>query len=630
MNPQRPQELQGSIIPALPTHRHDRTFAIVGLLAFVLAPSVWLSLLRGFSLLIVSSVLLHFLCLMLLILSLLTLLQFMRAWRIVHVLCAIAGWGYILSIFTLLGYWTITGQPLDIYFVTDTLSDAFHFAMLSLSTMHIVAIIGTAFALSAVYFFFIRSAERLAAALMHPEAISKLSGIPAIVLCIALLLPSQAQLFGFFEVSRTPRAKVSEILHAIIPDNSSFQAQKNGESFFMLQLESQNAIALEGKAVVSGKTYEGYFMPHQKEIARDGVNFPMVWSNSIQTNRAQESLFCGVVNNLGRGLSINAGSINTVCMPSMFRQAGYKTIVFRADDLSITDFETFYQNLGFEEIYQKEIMAPEDKMNGTIGYDDCLFYQRVFEFLQKKYPDPSHGLFVYLEVSNNHYPFKERGYTETHQFTPAQNFVETYLNSSLEQDFCLGKFYEHFQRYSQGKMHLMISPDNSWPVGIAGSTLNAAGAHTEHFLIPMTYVPPMTRRKEFLTGQDVQQRCSQADYLPTVLELTTQTSFPNSCVPFMQLPMEKALASAPYEDCHLLTQPYGGGRVLIARGNSLYVYALDTQELTLYDLAQDLLLRNPQLIGYLPYADVVQEYFCERYRPTAPTPANGSSDNEQV
>ncbi len=587
-------------------------FVITGVISFVIVPAVWLAILHGDSFWTFLSISLRFSCAVFLFLSLLLLTRLIRIPLILRILLTGIGLLYFLFYYLLLGYWSITNAPLDIFFVLDTLSDSIRFALFSLSIGQISLILSIFLLISIDFSFFAIGAYCLFDNFLKNYAPRKIWGGSILLFCVVLLFPSQTQLIRYFELNQTPRATVSIAMHAIIPNNEIYKIKNNGESVMILQLESQNALALEGLAVVDGKKYEGNFMPLETEIARDGVLFPMFWSNSVQTNRAQESLFCGIVNNLGRGLSISSDVIQTPCMPAIFDGAGYRTMVFRADKLSITGYEQFFDTLGFKEKYQKEILEKGDTISGTLGIDDCLFYKRIFEFLTKKYPDPSHGLFVYIEVTNNHYPFKERGYSQVHQFSPANNFVEQFLNSSLEQDYCLSKFYDSFKEYSKGEMHLLILPDNSWPIGIGGSTLNASGAHTEHFLIPMTYIPPTKRQKEFLVGQQSQQRCSQADFLPTVAELVSGTQYGNSCVPFMKYEKEQALMEAPYEDCHILTQPYGGGRVLVTRDNAVFSYALDSQELIRFD-EQDLLMRKPQLIGYLSYDDFVRQYFCQRY-----------------
>ncbi|MDD4627965.1 MAG: sulfatase-like hydrolase/transferase [Candidatus Peribacteraceae bacterium] len=577
----------------------------LAVIMFVVLPVVWIALLKPMAFIVILGLLLRFLAALLFFVALAIFANIFTRKIFIGVFFSAIAWVYYLILYALLAYWSITKEPLDIYFLLDTIHDAYRFALAAIDFRLSISILLFVIVYSSAFAFCFKELLRFTRALLDENVPKRSTAIPSVLFCIVLLSFAHAHILNELQLFHTQRNSFIEIAHAIIPDNGIYKPA-NGESIFIVQLESQNALALNGDAEVDGRSYNGDFMPQEKIISKNGFFFPYFWSNSIQTNRAQESMFCGIVNNLGRGLSVTPDAIKTQCLPAILRDAGYNTVALRADDLEITNFRDFFTTVGFTEMHQKDIMHENE--TGGIGYDDCLFYERSIEFLKNKYPDPSKNLFVYLEVSNNHYPFTERGYDVPRKFQNPKNFVERYLNSSLEQDYCFEKFYGAFKEYSKGKMHLLVLSDNSWPVGIGGSSLNAYGAHAEQFLIPMTYIPPDSRKKEFSIGREILRRFSQSDLLPSVIELLGGGNHQNSFIPFLRGKTGK------YEDCQVLTQPYGGGKIALAKGNEYFVYSLDSGELVNYDTKHDFLLRNPVVIGNISYESFMREYFCKRYQ----------------
>jgi hypothetical protein len=407
------------------------------------------------------------------------------------------------------------------------------------------------------------------------------------------------------------RAQSRAIVAPIFPDTSDW-ATTGGESVYLLQLESGSAHAVSGQLELEGRRYDGNYAPNLRRIAQDGVFFPFFWSNSVQSNRALENILCGITNNVGPALSYNPAKILSECLPAILRKAGYRTIFYVAfDDPQFMNYKQFSAALGFDEFRDAPSLGmPADR--SSWGIDDCRFYSAVFDDLRRR--PQQEKRFVYIEVSAHHYPFAGRPeYARLHPFVLPQAPIEWYLNSWVEQDHCLADFYERYLDLTQGEAHLVITPDHSWPVGMHGNFLHDYGWYHANFAIPFLYVPPRSRAAEFRTGAAVNEQPSLAGLPPTILELLDGRARANSFAGVL-----RAQASLPVEHaefCHILTQPYGGGAIVIQRTTEKLVYHVQRRRLERYDRLSDPQERSPQLVAEpIDYAEVRRRYYCHRYR----------------
>lgn len=395
--------------------------------------------------------------------------------------------------------------------------------------------------------------------------------------------------------------------------NTDLTTAKFDENIFMLQLESGNSLVLNGQSEMDGQKYNDIYIPNLYQISQDGILLPYFWSNNMQTIRAQENIICGIANNIKPLFSLKPEQAKKLCLPQILKQMGYKAIAFRADNLAYQNMGGFMQYLGYDEIHNDDIMQSSDKKYDW-GYDDCIFYKRAFEYLKKNYPEPQ-KLFIYFEVSTNHLPFEgEEEYEFTHKFEQPQNFEERYINSSLEQDYCLANFYQEYGNYAGDKSNLVILSDTSWPVGLNdGNLFNFTSAYNENFLTFLAYIPPRYKKDNFQTGKIINDKkiYAHSDILPTIMQLITGTVYQNSfAFELLKKPPEQK-----YENCQILTQPYSGGQIVIIQDKNKYVYHLTEQTLTLYDLEDDLMEKNPQILQEkMSLHDFQSQYFCQRFK----------------
>lgn len=423
----------------------------------------------------------------------------------------------------------------------------------------------------------------------------------AILLGLLLLaIPSGVTGYIAYPLRETPET--------YFPDNSIYTTDSS-ENIFILQLESGNALALNGRLAVDGKPYDDIYYPEMYKIAQeDGILFPYFFANSPQTNRIQANMLCGIANNVVAGYSFFPDQINTTCMPEILHDAGYTTIFFRSSSLEFANTGNFLKQLGFDEIHYQDIMQPDD-FEYKWGYDDCLFYKRAFEYLRKTYPNPE-KLLVYIEVSMHHMGYNEKPeYSFVSRFNRT-NQIEKYLDSYLAQDYCVDKFYEEFKKYAADNSHAFILPDHGAPLGLHGTVYaNTRGAFNENFMVPLAYIPPAERRDEFSIGTKVDEFYSQTDFMPTIFELLNKQSYQNSFAFALQ-----GRSKNNYEDCHVLTQYYNGGNIAVVKGKQKYIYSLDSRKLEHYDLVQDPYEQSPTVRYNISYGEFWEQYFCERFK----------------
>ena len=402
----------------------------------------------------------------------------------------------------------------------------------------------------------------------------------------------------------------------VTPDNSSYEAEGD-ENVIILQLESTNALAMAGYLEEDGKKYDGYYMPHMKEVAKDGTFFPFFFSNQQQTIRAQEAILCGIPGNTGPRLAKRTNDIPTYCLPEKLNESGYDTIFMKgANNPNFMNTTNLMNAIGFSELHFGDVMKEGDK-NWGWGYDDCTFYKRAFEFLNENHAEKK-SKFVYMEVGSNHADFHpKKRYEFTHMLDGTETSLARYINATLEQDYCVGEFYKEFATYDPENTHLFILGDHPW--GLMEGYAHYEG-RAENFLVPMLYVPPRSRADEFASEKTVTDYYySQSDIMPTIFDLLSGKAKGNSFAFELKKPTLISgilgdWAPSPYENCQVLHELYDGGKTAVVQGMKKYTYSHPERRIYYADLGEDLLEENRIVLQEdAEFSDFIQEYQCDRF-----------------
>lgn len=516
---------------------------------------------------------------------------------------------YYLLVYFALIYRGYLGTDFDLLFILDFYQDALATTLNTLGPLLFMGVVFLGIALWSIFFFWWYSIYRLMPEIGGQQAILSM-GISLILLLSffqgtdEVILP----LIQSFTIAKI-RSKTDTI-------QTSYEYTENSkDNIFILQLESLNAMAASGQLSQDGDKYKGDFIPHMRSIAKsDGVFFPYFWANETNTNRAQEVILCGIVGNLGKALSYRLNEINIDCLPTTLAKAGYTTVAFRSDYLEFENEGEFLKKTGFQEVHFKDIMKPGE-LKYWWGYDDCLFYRRAFEYLKVHYPNPQ-KLLVFVEVSTHHVPFNwvHPPYTFLHKFKTPVNFLEDYLNSLLEQDYCVQTFYDEYRNYVGDRSHLFILADHSWPTGINEEKTDMIKAvNPEQMLTSLAYIPPTEKWGDFRRGSEEKNMFSQADLVPTIYELLTNKPYQNS---FTYALKQSGHKPSSYEDCHLLVQAYHWAHLGIVKNQKdFYKYNIENGKLYYSDISKDILQSDIHVAApYLSLEDLKNKYFCKRYQ----------------
>lgn len=435
-------------------------------------------------------------------------------------------------------------------------------------------------------------------------------GAMALVLCMSALQVDNV----YGQHITKPQLERDKII--ITPDNSHYIADSD-ENVIILQLESTNALAMAGYLDYEGKKYDGFYMPHMEYVARDGTFFPLFFSNQQQTIRAQEAIICGIPGNTGERLSGRMDEAPTDCLPKRLHESGYDTVFLPGfKGMSFMDLDKFMEGAGFSDFVREGVMEEGDRDYGW-GYDDCTFYKRAFDYLNEEHSEKKKK-FVYMEVSSNHANFHPKEeYEFTHLLDGSENYLANYINATLEQDYCLSKFYEEYKGYAPDNTHLFIVGDHPW--GLQEGWARYAG-HAENFLVPMAYVPPRSRKDEFKTMNVVEDYFySQSDMTPTIMSLLNNKSYQNSFSFELKKPTTVAgfishMSPVSYEQCHVLHELYDGGVTAIVQGMKKYTYVHAESTVYYADLSTDLLEKDRIVLEEdADFSEFIQKYTCDRF-----------------
>ena len=361
----------------------------------------------------------------------------------------------------------------------------------------------------------------------------------------------------------------------LVPDYSAVRIRP-GESVFILQLESVNADSVFERPA-NGRPFRARLsQPGLETILKEGggVLFPLFWANGHLTNRAWESVLCGVHGHLGPGFSIDPARLAArTCLPGLLAHAGYKTVFYYAYfDLEFYNFGPFAKRVGFQQVqYGPALMAKGDPRHQW-AYDDCAFYQRAFEHLAETGLGARERVFAYFEVGMHHAPFfKTMKHPQAHPHRAPATLLENYENSLAEQDHCLRQFWQRFRELRRDDVHLFILPDHS--VWVPGVPLHPDSG----FATWLAYVPPARRAAEFPSRVVHAPAPSQAQVFPTILELLGGPALPSS--------FAFALRGEPtpqrYDDCHMLGHPEV--RLVARRGGERAEFRVGSSEVVAAD-----------------------------------------------
>ncbi|MBY0408053.1 MAG: sulfatase-like hydrolase/transferase, partial [Rickettsiales bacterium] len=401
---------------------------------------------------------------------------------------------------------------------------------------------------------------------------------------------------------------------AVVREFGDFHAAQDAP-VFIVQLESANALALSGAATPGTGLTAEQLMPVMYGAHEEGVLVPYIWGASMQTHRGQGAILCASALDSDRGISMLT-ALPDNCLPALLKRDGYITEFFSAfASGSFSNTRNFMRGIGFGNAHFLHPVA-SGGVNRSWGVDDCDFYDRNFDYLEKEYGAKMQGRFMAMfSVVANHFPFTDGlpAYRDFLPFAREDSLVKAYLNSAAAQDHCLERFFERVEPYRE-RAHIVIVADHSWPVKLDGSAFNERGASSDHFLIPFLYLPPRQAQAQYRTQTVIADRAlGQVDILPTLLELLSGKAYSHSFAPLLR--RGEASMPAGFDDCYVMTQPYDGLQIAVVRGRDKYTYHAGKKLLTQTRLRPDFIEEAtdipPQAMSLSAF---LEGYLCQDYR----------------
>ncbi len=367
----------------------------------------------------------------------------------------------------------------------------------------------------------------------------------------------------------------------------------NGESLFILQLESLNSSALFHK---TAGTYRPVVdLPGAKLLEEKGaVWFPRFWASNVGTHMGTLSILCGASGTLG--YKIIEPPSGHECLPEVFKKAGYRTDYYYSfNEGDFYSLESKVALLGFENFYFGEkLMEPTDEFFSW-GYNDCTFYHRAFDHMKASRLKREKS-FTYFSVHMNHAPFA-RHLKIKHPFEDPTSLEQTYVNSAFEQDHCLKEFVERFEALDQDDIHLMIVGDHSFPVRDRKEMVDA-------YSTGFWYLPPKKRRPEFAPGARPNIRPAQDQIASTAVDLIFGSKNRSSFAWALKGQEKPDF----FRDCHLIADPLKRSAFVVREDEAIEI-SLRKRRFYQYQEENDFSLKR-ELLTHWDWSDVKMPRNC--------------------
>ena len=375
-----------------------------------------------------------------------------------------------------------------------------------------------------------------------------------------------------------------------------------GDVVFFIKQESLNGFLVNTK-----------FTPQLLRASQDGVLFKKLYANSIQSLRGYECILCGIPPSITNDIvdDYAPNILNDLnCLPRIFKNMGYRTLYFFGGSRN-PRIMGFAHAIGFEKVLADDIVKEGD-IKFDWGYREDIFFARVHEYLQKRYPHDK--LFVFIDTgATNHTPFDvlDESLLRKIPFNHPRAFEEHLANTTFVQDEYFGQFYGIFRKYYAQRGSLLAVSDHAWPMRMHKDNIfNERGAYEENFIIPLLFVPPLSEKARFAVGTKYDYRFSQMDIFPTVLEMIGKRHprlLGESFAPWLF--HTPAREPRPPQKTKISVQPYGGGFISAVRYPEKYLFDVLGRNVRIYNLAKDPEELSPEIHDAAGSMPVIRDFF---------------------
>jgi len=251
--------------------------------------------------------------------------------------------------------------------------------------------------------------------------------------------------------------------------------------------------------------------PNFNAIANRSLVFKNFYSNGVDTISSIASTLCSIHPYSDPASSeIYRSDLQLLCLPSILKQFGYRTLEMQAGDLNFLDKPEFFKKIGFEEFEGKEEFGNHN------GREWGITDHQLFSEVEKKLDNLSDQPFFLTVYSLAvHHPFSFPADLTAVNYS-SDEFVNKILNLLHYSDDALGKFFTANQDKGWFKNSIiLITADNGQPTGLK-QVFNKG--NFDHVFEENVWIPLVISGRPDLIGQR-EVIGSHIDIAPTVLGL---------------------------------------------------------------------------------------------------------------
>jgi len=394
-------------------------------------------------------------------------------------------------------------------------------------------------------------------------------------------------------------ASMPEAPRIVLPDAGAAAGPRPNIVVVLLESVSHRATSLD-PAVTDATPFLERFGAEGLVAERMRVVMP-------HSTKTFYSALCGKIPALQQDIVETADNFPLSCLPSIFRERGYRTAFAQASEGWFEDLPRLASKAGFDEFYDWYGIQPSPERMGYLGADDAALEGVALDWVSHS-DDP---YFLVLFTSSTHHPYilPRRIPIDEAARSSRSHQIQRYLTLVHDTDRTIGRLLERLEERGDAKNTIVVlMGDHGESFGDHGQFQHDNIFTDEGLRIPFAIRAP----GRIEPGTRVRENRSVLDLAPTLLQLAG--------VPFDEGALDGTTLLEPidgdarqYFSCF-----YNEACVGFVQGDRKVVYFPDLDSWLEFDLAQDDKEIAPLMEGELPPAEIEALdawYTAHRYHP---------------
>jgi hypothetical protein len=341
--------------------------------------------------------------------------------------------------------------------------------------------------------------------------------------------------------------------------------------------------------------------PFLDRLKADSVYFENFFANGAQTARGLLATFCSYYPRRGPAAMKTRYAHDFLCLPSLLRNAGYRTEMVIGTQRDIDRLHLFMSRNGLDELFDESDFPPGTSRVGSgssIGKPDGVLFDMIRTRLATLQTS-GRPFFLSTKTITMHHPFAVPG--DHPEVLALKSAPDGYLAALRYFDFEFERFFTDALREGLLKDTVVLILGDHGRHEPVGKT--DAEKEVGHFLTPLfVWMPDSLRTAEGYRPRTVSAVVSQVDIAPTILAMNGLTP---KISPFLGRNVSCLLAGncLPHNFAYMIS-PYGDELIGLADTQGLLLYSL--RKGTVYQT--DLELKGPVTRRAPSDPDVADKY----------------------